>query len=492
MTATDLKIDHNPKGLVFTLVLIASMMSIIGSLGAPLLGAVATANHVTLSSAEWMLTSTLLTGALATPIMGRLADGHLQKKVVLIALAVCISGLIIAGLSHNFATLVVGRALQGLGMGLMPVTMAIARAHLDATTAAKTVATLSVTAAVGVGLGYPLTSVIAEHFDYHAAFWFAAVLILSAWLLAYFKLPTMAKNEKRAFDWWGSSLLTLGLIGALLVLGEGQLWGWGSTRVVVLGVLSVLLLAWWALFELRQNDPLVNLRNSKHRAVITADISAFIISIAMYLYIPIVVEFVQLPRSTQFGFGASMLTSGLLLLPLSAATLGASRFVPLLAKRVNPRIIVPIGACIFALGSFFFALENHSLWEAFISVGGAGIGAGFTYAAMPGYVVRSVPASETGGALGFYQLLRSVGLSIGSALAGVILALYTKHGAPYPDLTGFRAVLLSATGLLVIAALVSYMLLGDDRGSKSTTVDTTLLMEENGELGATAFGLASE
>ena len=76
----------NPR-LPATLILVAAMMSIITSLGAPLITTVAQSDHVPLSTAEWMLTVTLLTGALATPIMGKLADGPHQHKVILYSLA---------------------------------------------------------------------------------------------------------------------------------------------------------------------------------------------------------------------------------------------------------------------------------------------------------------------------------------------------------------------------------------------------------------------
>lgn len=482
----------NPKGLVFTVVAVASMMSIIGSLGAPLLSTIAQANHVSLSTAEWMLTSTLLTGALATPIMGRLADGRHQRRVVLVALSICIAGLVIAGLSKNFTELLVGRSLQGLGMGLMPVTMAIARAHLDAQTSARTVATLSVTAAVGVGLGYPITSLIAEHFDYHAAFWFAGVLVGCSWVLAYVRLPRFNPPKERTFDLWGSVLLTVSLIGIMAVLGEGQVWGWTSLKSLAIGLAGVIVLALWVRFETRQLDPLVNFKQSAHRAVITADISAFLIAVSMYLYIPIVVEYVQLPKSSGFGFGSSILTSGLLLLPLSVTTFLSSRFVPAIAARLNARVIIPIGCIIFAVGSGLFTIWNHALWQAFMSVAIAGVGAGFTFAAMPGYVVRSVPSTETGGALGFYQLLRSIGLSVGSAVAGGILAFFTKHGASIPTLNGFRTVLFAATGLLLLSMMSSYFLLGDNDTKGPVTPEVVAIMEENAELGTTGFGLDPE
>lgn len=479
------------RSLRSTLTILAMMMSIIGSLGAPLIGTVAQANHIPLSTAEWILTATLLTGALATPVMGRLADGHLQRRVVLSALSIVLVGLIMSALSRNFTWLLVGRSLQGLGMGLLPVTMTIARSHLAPAVATRSIAALSVTATIGVGLGYPVTSVIAQYFDYRAAFWFAAALVGATLVLAARVLPDTAQREHRDFDIVGAIILTVALVGILSLLGEGQVWGWTSARAMVLGISGGVLLVAWCLYELRRHDPLVNLRQSTHRAVITSDASGFLISVAMYLFMPVVVEFVQVPRSAGFGFSSSVFTAGLLLVPLSIGTFGASRFVPLLVRHFNARATVPLGAVLFAVAAFTFSHEHRSLWEAFIVMFIAGLGGGLTYAAMPGYIVRATPAHDTGAALGFYQLLRSVGLSIGSAAAGAILAHFTVSGASLPVEAGFLTALNVAAGILVATAVMSYVLLAD-QSRDNVSAATIEMMEESAELGASGLGLLGE
>ena len=467
------------------------MMSVIGSLGAPLIGTVAQTNHIALSSAQWILTATLLTGALATPVMGRLADGHLQRRVVLVALSTVLVGLVMSAMSQDFTWLLVGRSLQGLGMGLLPVTMTIARSHLPRDVASSTIATLSVTAAIGVGLGYPVTSVITQYFDYHSAFWFAAVLIAGTLALSARVLPHSESRATRDFDLFGAVILTFALVGVLAVLGEGQVWGWTSPRSLSLGVGGAVMLVAWCLVELTRRDPLVNLRQSTHRAVITSDASGFLISVAMYLFMPVVVEYVQVPRSVGYGFGASILTSGLLLVPLSVGTFIASRFVPSLVRHFNARVIVPLGATLFSVAALTFAHEHRALWEAFAAMGLAGLGAGLTFAAMPGYIVRATPAADTGAALGFYQLLRSVGLSIGSAVAGGILAHFTLSGNTWPSQSGFLSALNLSAGLLLAAAIMSYLLLGETPDSPSTA-EMRLMMQESAELGASGMGLAGE
>ena len=272
---------------------------------------------------------------------------------------------------------------------------------------------------------------------------------------------------------------------------RGQIWGWASTLSLSLGIGGVVLLVFWCIYELRRHDPLVDLRHSTHRAVITSDVSGFLISMAMYLFIPVVVEYVQIPRSAGYGFGSSIFTSGLLLVPLSAGTFTASRFVPLIVRHFNARITVPLRAVFFAIAALTFSYEHRSLWEAFVAVGIAGLGAGLTFAAMPGYTVRATPPADTGAALGFYQLLRSVGLSIGSAVAGAILAHDTLAGAALPTQSGFLTTLNVAAGLLLVAAVMSYLPLGDTPTAPSS-LETIEMMEESAELGATGLGLIGE
>src|SRR6204780_6020665 len=130
--------------LVPTLVLSGSLMAVVSSLGAPLVPALSRADGVSLSPGEWILTITLLTGALATRVRGRLADGPGQRAIILTALGAVVVGCVLAALSNGFVVLIVGRAVQGVGLGLLPVATAIARRDLTPDKARRTIATLSV------------------------------------------------------------------------------------------------------------------------------------------------------------------------------------------------------------------------------------------------------------------------------------------------------------------------------------------------------------
>jgi MFS family permease len=473
-----------------TLILVGLVVSIVSGLGSPLIPTIARTDHVSFSSAQWVLTAALLSGAASTAVLGRLADGARQRAVMVFMLAVAAAGCVLAAASNDFLLLVVGRGLQGLGLGLLPVNMAVARRNLTHEQASRTIATLSVTTAVGAGLGYPVTGFIVETLNFHAAYWFGAIMLFAALVSVVAVLParTAASPDQGRFDLVGAITLVLGVVGVVVLSSEGGSWGWTSARSLVIAAASLLLLAAWVLQELRISHPLVDLRNLKRRAVLTADVAGFLMSAAMYLVVPILVVFIQVPRAAGFGFGASVVMAGFVMIPLSIASYGASRLIVPFERRFGMRTMIPVGALVTAAASLLFAFEHSALWEAFAVMGIIGLGVGFTFAAMPGLIVRSVPRSETGSATGLYQVLRNIGLSIGSASSAAVLHAYTRDGHSIPAAGGFEAALCIAAALSVATAVLSFLLPGERASTARARLSTTeraeleLMMEEEAEI----------
>lgn len=459
---TPLLAEWRLRLVVPTLIFVGLLVAIVSSLGAPLIPTIAGHYHVALGTAQWVLTAALLTGALATPIMGRLADGVRQRDVIVAALATVVVGCVLGAVAPTFTWLVIGRGLQGLGLGLLPVNMAIARRTLDRAAATRAIATLSASTAIGAGIGYPLTALVAQVFNFRAAYWFGAIVVTGALICAAVVLPGRTPGAAPAFDYLGAVLLSLVVVATSVTLSEGG--GWGRTSLTTLGLTTagVVVLIAWVAWERRVGLPLVDLRHLAQRAVLTADLAGLLICVAMYLFIPIVVEFVQVPPSHGYGFGGSILVSGLVLVPLSVGTFCSSRFLPAYERRFGVRTVIPLGSLLFASASLFFLWQHSMLWEAFAAIGLAGLGVGFTFAAMPGFIVRSVPHEETGSATGFYQVLRNIGLSVGSALGAAVLSAHTPAGQVLPVLGGFQAVLLLSAGLTVATAIITYFLLGGE------------------------------
>jgi MFS family permease len=482
---------RHPRAYVPSLVAIGLVVSVISSLGAPLIPTIAADLHASLAATQWSLTATLLVGAVASPVIGRLGDGPHRRTVLLVCLALVTLGGAIAALAGGLGVLIAGRALQGLGLALMPLTMASARDHLPGARAGEVIALLSVIAAVGVGLGYPITGLIAEHLDASAAFWFGAVASGTAFALAALFVPApVAARRAHALDGRGAVLIGAGILALLLALEKGADWGWGAPSTVGLLVAAVVLLALWTRNELVVEEPLVELRLVRRRSVLTANVTGLVLGMAMYLGISLMTQIVQLPT----GMDQTVFVAGLTLLPLSALSTLSSRLLPLVRRRTGPRATIPMGATVIAMAMFFFAATGDALWEAFVTMGVVGLGLGFTFAAMPSLIVGSVPQHETSSAMSFYQVTRYVGFSIGSGLAITLLRAFDGNDGPASSAAYNKTFAVGAL-LCLVAAAVAWVLPG--RSVTAPVADAPVVVRderdiEEGELAAAGLLLEED
>lgn len=446
------------RALVPTLVFLGMVVAVVSSLGAPMIPTIAAAYRVPLADAQWSLTITLLVGAIATPTMGRLGDGPHRRAVIIASLGAITVGSVVSALPLGFGMLLFGRALQGTGMGLTPLAMAAARDALTGERARSAVAILSITTIAGVGLGYPITGLVADTFGYEGAFWFGAIVSGAAFAASAWVLPRSTARAAPRLDAIGAVLLAASLSGLLLALSRGEQWGWTSARTLVLFPLSIGLGIAWVRHELRTTHPLVELRLVANESVLAADATAVMAGVGMYLLLATIVRFVQTPASAGYGFGASVVVAGLVLVPFSMASVVSSRVAALISRRLAPVLVLPIGCLVFVLAMIEFALARGSMLHVLVTMTLAGLGVGCTFAAMPGLIVHAVPPHETGSAMSFNQVLRYVGYSTGSALSATVLEMHTPPGAALPTDRGYAAIALLGCVLWLATAIVSYAL----------------------------------
>ncbi|WP_241833319.1 MFS transporter [Streptomyces caatingaensis] len=440
--------------LIFT----GMALAVISSLGAPLVPRIADAYQVSVSDAQWSLTVTLLVGAVSTPVLGRLGDGPHRRAVTLASMAVVLAGAVLAALPLGFGFLIAGRALQGVGAGLVSLAITTARDALPRERSRPALAVLSITTAAGVGLGYPLTGLIAQGSGIHAAFWFGAAVSALTLAVAVLVLPSSAHLPRRPLDTTGVLLLAAPVTGLLLALGEGGGWGWASARTLALLGGSLVLLAGWAVHELRTEHPLVDLRLLRNRSVLAADLVVLVAGVGMYLLMSMVTRFAQTPAAAGYGFGASVAVTGLVLVPFSLAGVAAGKLAPRLTRRLPVRLVLGLGCGVSLMSMLSFGLVHGSLGYLFLAMGISGLGIGTVLAVMPALVVQAVPAHETGSAISFNQLLRCIGYAAGSALSAAVLQAHTAPGRTLPSADGYRTGALLGCAVWVIAIVMAALL----------------------------------
>jgi MFS family permease len=165
---------------------------------------------------------------------------------------------VIAALNtSNFALLLLGRALQGLGQGLAPMMIGIARAALAGRRQSSTISILSITNAAGVGLGYPLTGLLDRAFGIAGAFWIGGALSSAlALIIAALVVPANRTQSEAPVDIIGSALFAIPVGALLLALAQGQTWGWSSAAVLVLFAAALVIGGVWVWQQLRTAHPL--------------------------------------------------------------------------------------------------------------------------------------------------------------------------------------------------------------------------------------------
>mgnify|MGYP001241604413 CR=1 FL=1 len=442
------------SSLIATLVLLAALVGVVSSLGAPLVPRIAIDTGVSLTAAQWSLTITMLVGAMATPLLGRLGDGRHRRAAILATASTVGAGCVLGALPLGFAGLVVGRGLQGTAFGLVPMCVAVAREHLSAARTNLAVTFLSVTTIAGAGFGYPLSGLVATWGGVSAAYWCGALLCATVTALAWLVVPSATAGSRDMLDLCGALLLGLALVALLLGISHAPQWGWTSPRVLGLFALSGVATIWWLRHERRVPDPLVELRLLRHVSVLLANALALLVGVGIYLMMSTVAFVLQAPEDVPNGLGGSVLLASSAMVPFSVSALVVS-LSP--SGIINQWIMLPVGCVAFVAAAINFAVNRNSVWSIFLTMALCGIGAGGTFAAMPGLIVYSVPFDEVGSAIGFHQVLRTVGYSTGSALAGTVLAAWTPIGESYPLATAYNAVAVLGLMVFVLALVVSLL-----------------------------------
>lgn len=451
----------SPQGLIVAVLAFAGLCSsFMMTLVVPIQSQLPDLLNASRDDTAWVVTATLLAGAAFTPISGRLGDMYGKSRVVLVLLAVLVLGSVIAALSTDIVGVIVGRALQGVSMGVVPLGISILRDVLHRDRVDSAIALISATLGVGGALGLPVSALIAENADWHILFWTAAALGAVTFVLVLWIVPVSTLRTAGSFDYVGAVGLVIGLLGVLLAISRGGTWGWTSPATLVLGLGGLVVLVVWGWYELRIASPLLDLRIAARRPVLLTNLASVAMGFALFSSNVSYPQLLELPTTTGVGLGLSLLGASLVVMPAGIVMMVLSPLSGRLSRTVGPRILLVAGAIALILAYGFSLVASSEVWHILVANILIGFGIGFGYAAMPMLIMRSVPQRETGASNGLNALSRSLGTSTAAAVVGAVLAGMStqQDGMQFPTAAAFDTTyvlgIVAAAVALVLALLI--------------------------------------
>jgi EmrB/QacA subfamily drug resistance transporter len=454
MTSPSTERTH-PTLILAVLSLAGVAYAMLSSSVVPALPTMQRALHASETEIAWLLTGYLLSASVGTAIIGRLGDMYGKERLLLLTLLILGAGTLLAALSSSLAVIVLARFIQGASGGIFPLAFGIVRDEFPHEKVAGSIGLLSAILGVGAGVGIVLSGVIVEHLDYHWLFWIPLFATALAAVATWRFIPESPVRAPGRVNWLAAALMTAGISALLLAISETTTWGWGSPRTIGLALLGVAICGAWIAVEVHSETPLVDMTMMRIRGVWTTNLAAFLLGAGMYASFIVLPQFAQLPKSTGFGFGSSVVVSGLYLLPSTIGMTVLGLFAGRISARFGSRQALLAGTAFTAAAFAMLALAHRHPYDLLVAAGLLGVGVGLAFAALGNLIVQAVPPQQTGVASGMNTVMRTLGGALGGQLSASFIAANVHAGEP--TVTGFSDTFLMATGFLLVCLLAGVL-----------------------------------
>jgi EmrB/QacA subfamily drug resistance transporter len=424
-----------PNVILAVLSLGALVYAILSSAVIPALPTIQRDLHASETGVTWLLTGFLLSASVGTAIIGKLGDMYGKQRLLVWTLVILSAGTLLAALAGSLPVLIVARVIQGVAGGIFPLSFAIVRDEFPADRVAGSIGLMSAILGVGGGLGLVVGGLIAEHLSWHWLFWLPLPVMIAAAVCTWRIIPESQVRSPGRINWAAAALMSTGMSCVLLAIAQTTAWGWTSPATLGLLAFGLAVCCLWILVEVRSRNPLVDMAMMRIRGVWTANLAAFLLGAGLYAWFLLLPQFAQLPASTGFGYGASVVAAGLYLLPCALGMGVLGSVAGPVQRRFGARRALIAGAAISAVASGWLTVTSRHPFAMLVSSALLGVGIGLAFAALGNLIVQAVPEHQTGVATGMNTVLRTLGGALGGQLAATFVAASTVYGLP--TLTGF-------------------------------------------------------
>jgi len=471
--------SSSPRGVISTLGYCGALVSISQSISLPLLPILPAELHTSASNVSWVATSAVLSAAIANPVMGRLGDMYGKRRMMITAMTIQLIGCILAALAPNVITLVAARALQGIGVAVLPIGMSLAKDLLPPDKAARGVAMVSATLGIGGGIGLPMAGLVVGWLNWQSVFWVTAALTVIGLAATVRLLPADTTRTPQPFDAIGACWLSACLVVILLPLSKTSAWGVLRPLPVALYVAGFAGLVGWYRYEQHPVRPLVDVALMRRRPMVLVNCAGLLLGFAMFSNLYASLNLLQTPKAVPHGFGLSVVSASLVLAPSAVAMMVTSPLSARITERHGARTSLWLGSVIIGVGYATFPLMLGSIVTIGLSVAFVNAGVGIAYGAMPSAIMAFVPSSETASANSIGTLSRATGASVSGAAVGAIFGSMTvvAAGKSVPTISAFRLVFVIAAAASFAAATIAQRLprvaVGHDANQLVATLPST-------------------
>jgi EmrB/QacA subfamily drug resistance transporter len=431
--------------------------------------------HTSETGVTWLLTGYLLSASVGTAILGRLGDMYGKEHVLLWTLVLLAAGTLLAALAHSLALLIAARVIQGVAGGIFPLAFGIIRDEFPREQVAGSIGLISAILGIGAGVGIVGGAAIVQHLSWQWLFWMPLAVIVIAAVCTWRFVPESPVRVPGRINWPAGALMTLGISTVLIAISETTAWGWGSPRTLGLLAAGLIVCVAWVAVETRSREPLIDMTMMRIRGVWTANLTAFLLGAGMYSSFIIFPQFAQLPKSTGFGFGSSVVVSGLYLLPSTIAMVIVGFAAGPIARRFGSKSAAVVGSAFAAAAFGLIAAAHDHPYDMLASAALLGIGIGLAFAALGNLIVQAVAPHQTGAAGGMNTVMRTIGGALGGQLAATFITGHTGPGG-LPTVTGFTITFWMATAFLVVCTLTG-LLIPSSRARSTHELATTQELE---------------
>ncbi|BCU69097.1 MFS transporter [Stygiolobus caldivivus] len=438
MSEYDLKYAY--KALVILAPLAVAVMYTEGML-IPALPSIASQFGVSSATVSWVLSIYLLTGTIMNPIAGKLGDIFGKKRVLELVIWIYAIGVTLTGFSPNFPSLLVFRAIQGLGLAMFPLAFSLIREEFPPNLVPKAQGLVSAMFGVGSAIALPLGGYIAQNFGWQYTYHTVIPIVITLAILIHFFIRESRIRLKAKIDYIGVALLGSALGTLIFGFTEAPTYGW--TSATTLGSLLVSLVIFVAFFyeEKISPSPLMPLGLMKRRNVLVANIAAIVAGFALFMAYQTLTYLLEEPKPV--GFDLDILSTGLWLIPLAlvqmAGSVTAGRFI----SKKGPRPVLIFGSFLLIPAYLILSLliGNAGLGTIILFASVANLAAALLNVSLINILVFSVERQYMGIATSLNTVFRLLGGTIGPAVAGAIMSTF-ETSIVYP---------------LVINGQISYM-----------------------------------